>query len=281
MGEWVERQISFRWGEWEKPDWEYKPPTECITRIGHDLRFWTTVQRVRSPPILQYLNARGVKFPIDMWDWSESKGGMIRFAREVGSKYGILWPVRDYDGLRLPDDNTPWDEKEDVLFWRGSITGQDETYRLNPIKMILSQDLPLRSDCKFSQVVQNRGSWVTPDMMGAHLPMKDQFRYKYLLSLEGNTTASHMQYIFNSNSLCLHTYPFRWENILFGDNPMPWVHFVPVAHDCSDLPERLKWCMENQDECKKITERARAYIQPYKDPHLYNQVLEGIVKKLK
>jgi hypothetical protein len=38
----------------------------------------------------------------------------------------------------------------------------------------------------------------------------------------------------------------------------PWVHYVPVAHDLSDLGTMMDWCLANDDECRRIGERGAA-----------------------
>ncbi len=32
----------------------------------------------------------------------------------------------------------------------------------------------------------------------------------------------------------------------------PWVDHVPVKADLSDLAEKIRWCRENDVECRKI-----------------------------
>jgi len=41
----------------------------------------------------------------------------------------------------------------------------------------------------------------------------------------------------------------------------PWVHYVPVAHDLSDLFEIIDWLRENDDKAKKISENAIAFAE--------------------
>jgi hypothetical protein len=40
----------------------------------------------------------------------------------------------------------------------------------------------------------------------------------------------------------------------------PWEHFVPVAADFSDLPERLEWCRGHDSECREMARRGRARV---------------------
>jgi len=39
----------------------------------------------------------------------------------------------------------------------------------------------------------------------------------------------------------------------FYDELVPWEHYVPVAHDLSDLFEKIDWLREHDDEARKIS----------------------------
>ena len=40
----------------------------------------------------------------------------------------------------------------------------------------------------------------------------------------------------------------------------PFVHFVPVAPDYSDIDEKIRWCEDNLGETKMISERASLFV---------------------
>ena len=56
----------------------------------------------------------------------------------------------------------------------------------------------------------------------------------------------------------------------------PWLHFVPVANDFSDLAERLDWCREHDDECRQIAERAQQRAESVYHPDF---VADVVVKR--
>jgi hypothetical protein len=41
----------------------------------------------------------------------------------------------------------------------------------------------------------------------------------------------------------------------------PWVHYVPVANDLSDLPEKMQWCLKNERACRKIADVGRRFAE--------------------
>jgi len=36
----------------------------------------------------------------------------------------------------------------------------------------------------------------------------------------------------------------------------PYIHYVPIKKDLSDLIEQIKWCQSNDDKCKEIAQTA-------------------------
>ncbi len=43
----------------------------------------------------------------------------------------------------------------------------------------------------------------------------------------------------------------------------PYVDHVPVKADLSDLEEKIRWCREHDDECRKIGENAKIFYDKY------------------
>lgn len=56
----------------------------------------------------------------------------------------------------------------------------------------------------------------------------------------------------------------------------PWVHFVPVATDLSDLPARVRWLQEHDGEARAISQAARRFAEAHLSTHAllsYHQTL--------
>ena len=47
----------------------------------------------------------------------------------------------------------------------------------------------------------------------------------------------------------------------FYDDIKPWVHYVPIMEDMSDLKKQYIWAMNNPDEIKAISKRATQYVK--------------------
>jgi hypothetical protein len=43
----------------------------------------------------------------------------------------------------------------------------------------------------------------------------------------------------------------------FYKHLQPWIHYVPVANDLSDLPEKVQWCLRNERASHEIASAGR------------------------
>ncbi|KAL5485021.1 hypothetical protein ACEPAI_7663 [Sanghuangporus weigelae] len=169
----------------------------------------------------------------------------------------------------------PWEHKYDErLLWRGVNTGmmctphtrwrQSQRFRL--VDMMNSMDgdikvLPPPKEGEENNQVGEGVKWpkvrINPAMMDISFAgspvqceeptceeLKSQFdwrkrmdtsessRYKYVIDVDGNGWSSRFKRLMASNSLIFKStvYP-EW----FVDRIQPWVHYVPIAYDYSDL----------------------------------------------
>jgi len=85
-------------------------------------------------------------------------------------------------------------------------------------------------------------------------------RYKYLLSVEGNDVATGLKWMLYSNSVVLMSRPtvatWAMEDLL-----VPYVHYIPLANDYSNLLEMVKWAEGHDEECQEISKRATEFIE--------------------
>ena len=43
----------------------------------------------------------------------------------------------------------------------------------------------------------------------------------------------------------------------------PYVDHIPVKADLSDLEEQIRWCRANDDKCREIAQKAKAFYEKY------------------
>jgi hypothetical protein len=83
--------------------------------------------------------------------------------------------------------------------------------------------------------------------------------YKAILILEGYDVASGLNCALFSQSVVLMPNPTRmsWamESLV-----QPWVHYVPIDSDMSNVEERMQWIIGNDKEAQKIAQRATLFM---------------------
>ena len=104
----------------------------------------------------------------------------------------------------------------------------------------------------------------------------DMVNYKYILDVDGNSnTWDATAWKLNSGSIIMKS-DTVWRQF-FYDEYLPWVHFIPIADDFSDIQEKYKWCEENQEECLKIIDNCKKLFQKIFTVH---NVIDDSINKL-
>jgi len=233
----------------------------------------------------------------------------IAHSRPVGYDNVILWPLQGYQtiassnyGMSIHQYDIPWDEKISIPVWRGSSTGMsiynrtsDEIRALGTKPSIWKhkQSTELRQKANRLQLVQQYLEHPTINVGFSGFCQMDNYakqaltdrhfkkdrkhftellNYKFLIVVEGNDYPSQLPWALHSNSLVL-TPPAVFENIIFR-SLQPWVHFVPLSVDFSDLEEKLEWCRINDKRCKEISQKATTYMRDY-----YSSLREDLIRQ--
>lgn len=163
---------------------------------------------------------------------------------------------------------TSWDNKIDKVVFRGATTdcGYDEKtsarYLVHKLSQMseMSDDLDAGitklwfNDIKLpGQPIQypSRLKPVDP------IPFVKMSKYKYVLNIDGSVTAFRLsaELAFGSVILKVDSKYKIW----YMDMLVPWVHYIPIKSDLSDLKEKIQWCKENQDVCRTIGSNARKF----------------------
>lgn len=167
---------------------------------------------------------------------------------------------------------TPWNKKKELAVFRGTNTGIGTDPETNVrLKLVVQfQHHPRcnvgltawntrpRKVCGMSAIQIPRTDWVT---LSGNLTADEQAMYKYIIHVPGHVQAYRLSIELAMRSvILLVSSPYR---IWFEAWLEPWVHYVPVAADLSDLDERLTWCLEHDEECQAIATRARVFYETY------------------
>ena len=163
-----------------------------------------------------------------------------------------------------------WEEKKSSAIWRGGLSDTgiptdgrfaphyEETPRFALCR--LSLEHPQEVDAgfcgldskKMQEVAQGLG------MLGSFLSKKEHLYSKYLPVLDGHMcTYPGYQWRLLSNSVCLkqESDQVQW----FYKALKPYVHYIPVKEDMSDLLEQIQWAKNHDQEAQEIAQRASEF----------------------
>ncbi len=176
-------------------------------------------------------------------------------------QYGRHWgPFYEFK------DKTNWDLKKNELIWRGAPTGKGDR--------ILFSDMYYKKynvglSCIFDHI-QQYSYLIKPEIN------LDEFcKYKYIVSIEGNEKDSGLNWKLASNSVVLMKPPM-YESWLMESKLVPWVHYIPLKNDFSDLDDIYNWCLNNDDKCKEIVKNANKFMEIFRDLETEKKLIDKI-----
>ena len=178
------------------------------------------------------------------------------------NKIGILLN-KDYD----------WIKKYPIAVWFGSTTGQDNLWE-NPSLLKntryqivkLSHENPDFIKAGFTDIVQYaRKRYEKYDKTILEKVSKvvdlEQIKYKYIVIADGNVSTYGYFWVLASGSV-----PLKQESdhVQYFEKWLePFVHYVPIKRDFSDLLEKIEWLRENDNKAKEIANNARNFAKDY------------------
>lgn len=217
---------------------------------------------------------RGPKYPICSFcthsDFSDVPVPTSDDMRRISPEF--FYPDKCYNGAEtgiLRD----WDKKISKAYFRGSATGCGVSAADNMrIKAhLLSRKHPDLLDCALVNLNPRprKPRWDQPlsapdfsDVRPASFATnREKSGHKYILNLDGHSRAYRLSGELGYGSVVLlQESPYRlwFERLL-----QPYVHFVPIQADLSDLLDRVQWCRAHDEECRRIAQNALELYQQH------------------
>lgn len=225
--------------------------------------------------------ASGATLQADVSDGEEGEGGLIGFcSRDPDS---ILVPdyvfvrTRGYHAQRVLArvSANDWSARSDVIVWRGTSTGaglvakpelsaEDPALIARTRLCLALKDVP-GTDVRLSAVAQ------TPDtardiarlsqagLLGDYISPIAWYGFKFAIDIDGNCNAFANLFTRLLMGCCVLKVASAagYRQWYYGDLK-PWVHYVPVAADLSDLRDIIAWCRARPAECRSIAAQGQA-----------------------
>lgn len=92
-----------------------------------------------------------------------------------------------------------------------------------------------------------------------YVSLPDHTQYKYLIDVPGYGYSARVKLLMFSNRPLF--YVARAEEEFYMKDLKPYVHYIPVKADLSDLEEQYQWAEEHPQEAKQIAANALEYAQ--------------------
>ena len=157
--------------------------------------------------------------------------------------------------MRKEVDATPWESRSSQLCWRGGCSGGGlKSLRVRFVDTVYqyNKNTDVRLTRRWSEN-QN-----IPEHLFDHLGRDtvhhtEFFNHKIFFIVDGNVIASNHMYGFGSGAV-----PFLISNGIcwFTHLIKPFVHYVPIKYDLSDLVEKIEWVHTNDGEARTIASNA-------------------------
>ncbi len=188
---------------------------------------------------------------------------------------------------RIEEANTkyPWNKKINKLFFRGFLTGGSDDIDSPNVSprltlSILSKLYPDLIDSKltgFHRIVEysNNKHSIADFLFGPgtpineqegtlykanHVTEEDHLKYKYIMSIDGNTAAwRRVPWIMLSNSVLVkqESNKIQW----FYSAMKPYVHYVPVNERITDIFLQLEWMKSHDAKLQQISQNAQNFVK--------------------
>lgn len=197
--------------------------------------------------------------------------------------------VRHFDDLKnLKKIDIPFHKKKNVIIWRGATTGfgfgNEIPYRSVSREVLIKkycneQSLKEGIDVGLTKIIQNakKNPQDYKKFIKPFMTREELLRYKYILSVEGNDVATNLKWIMCSDSVLVMPKP-QIESWVMESHLIPYVHYVPVMDDFSDLQTQLIWCNRNQKKCLEIIKNAQKFIKVFLNESNENKVMKSVLE---
>lgn len=168
-----------------------------------------------------------------------------------------------------------WEQRLPKVFWRGSTTGRrlypppgmDEADSLTWLsRMALCRHVGLSDvaelcDIGISTIVQIpephlRTRITDSGLLKARAPREEFNRYRYCFDIDGNANAWSGLFQSLLGGCCvLKIASLDGFQEWFYKDLIPWLHYVPVASDFSNLSSRVRWAVSHPEHAQQIALR--------------------------
>jgi hypothetical protein len=106
------------------------------------------------------------------------------------------------------------------------------------------------------------------------------YENKFIFCPEGFDVSAQLSWVLASNSVAICP-PFQYESNIINSNKLkPYIHYIPINADYSNLNDVMEWCLTHDNECKKINDNAKKYMEDFLDEEKMKEYHKDILLKI-
>jgi hypothetical protein len=173
----------------------------------------------------------------------------------------------------------PWQDKKRMAVFRGVLTGarpkgffekemseMDRCMSLRRCKLAYNSVNSTIVDARLvARLVAFPKQVVVTDLdevqvFGNRLSLAEMLQFKAIIMLEGNDVSSGFKWALYSNSVVMAQLPTT-SSWAMEDMLEPWVHYIPLNIDLTDVEEKMQWVIDNDKEADMIAKRGSLWIK--------------------
>lgn len=179
-------------------------------------------------------------------EWKLSQRARLHFMghEKEGNKH-VLWADKKESKMRVDDFATKAlnDEYMDVSFSGHPVQCDEETCEIMD-KIIEFAPTMVSSAAATVVSAVVRGAVADPFPFSAKQGLDESYQYKYLIDVDGNGWSGRFHRLMSTKSVVLKSTIFpEW----YSERVMPWVHYVPIKVDYSDLYDVMTFFVGTPD----------------------------------
>jgi len=113
-----------------------------------------------------------------------------------------------------------------------------------------------------------------------YISMHDQTEFKYIIHIDGHVAAYRLSKELSFGSVILKVDSLYDYKLWFTEWLKPWIHYIPIKKDLSDLADMITWCKKNDAKCRSIADNAKLFYQKYINKDFMLEYMENCLNKL-
>jgi hypothetical protein len=169
-----------------------------------------------------------------------------------------------------------WEERSAIAYWRGACSGNDgkESIRCKVVGELINYEF---ANAKLVKNGWENGKGIPENHFSNAVHHSEFSKYKIFMIIDGNCIASNHMWGFASGCV-----PFLISNAKCWFTPylVPFVNYIPIQYDLSDLREKIEWVINNDSEARKIAEGALLFSRTIFSSEFQKQYLKDRIDEI-